>query len=136
MDEQQIQNEVILGVDTHLDLHVGAVINSTGKLLGTLATSTNAAGYLQLIAWARSLGFLRRAGVEGTGTYGAGLARVLREQGVEVLEVNRPDRSKQRLKGNPTRQTLKVLRALFCRNRRQLSQNRKLALQRRCVRCR
>ncbi|MDK6080601.1 IS110 family transposase [Massilia varians] len=99
MDEQQIQNEVILGVDTHLDLHVGAVINSTGKLLGTLTTATNAGGYLQLIAWARSLGSLRRAGVEGTGTYGAGLARALREQGVEVLEVNRPDRSKRRLKG-------------------------------------
>lgn len=99
MDEQQIQNEVILGVDTHLDLHVGAVINSTGKLLGTLATATNADGYLQLIAWAHSLGCLRRAGVEGTGTYGAGLARALREQGIEVLEVNRPDRSKRRLKG-------------------------------------
>ena len=48
---------------------------------------------------ARSLGCIRRAGVEGTGTYGAGLTRVLREQGIEVLEVNRPNRSKRRLKG-------------------------------------
>jgi transposase len=99
MEEQAGQNEVILGVDTHLDLHVGAVISSTGKLLGTLATATNASGYQQLLAWARSLGCLRCAGVEGTGTYGAGLARALCEQGVEVLEVNRPDRSKRRLKG-------------------------------------
>jgi transposase len=99
MHEQAVQREIILGVDTHLDLHVGAVIDGTGKLLGTLATATTAGGYQQLIAWARSLGLLHRAGVEGTGTYGAGLARALREQGVEVLEVNRPDRSKRRLVG-------------------------------------
>lgn len=99
MDDQSIQNEVILGVDTHLDVNVGAVISHTGKLLGTLATTTDACGYLQLLAWARSLGCVQRAGVEGTGTYGAGLARVLRGQGIEVLEVNRPDRSKRRLKG-------------------------------------
>jgi len=99
MDDQSIQNEVILGVDTHLDINVGAVISHAGKLLGTLVTSTNASGYMQLLAWARSLGYVQRAGVEGTGTYGAGLARALREQGVEVLEVNRPDRSKRRLKG-------------------------------------
>jgi len=97
MHEHAVQREVILGVDTHLDLHVGAVIDGAGKFLGTLATATTASGYQQLIAWARTLGSLRRAGVEGTGTYGAGLARALREQGIEVLEVNRPDRSKRRL---------------------------------------
>ena len=77
MHEQAMQREVILGVDTHLDLHVGAVIDGAGKFLGTLATATNAVGYQQLIAWARSLGHLHRAGVEGTGTYGSGLARAL-----------------------------------------------------------
>lgn len=99
MQKQAVQREIILGVDTHLDLHVGAVIDVTGKLLGTLSTVTTAGGYQQLIAWARSLGLLLRAGVEGTGTYGTGLARALREQGIEVLEVNRPDRSKRRLVG-------------------------------------
>ncbi|MGZ9709282.1 IS110 family RNA-guided transposase [Glaciimonas sp. GNP009] len=99
MDAHSIQNEVILGVDTHLDIHVAAVISHTGKLLGTLATPTNTTGYLTLLAWARSLGNIRRAGVEGTGTYGAGLARVLREQGIEVMEVNRPNRAKRRLQG-------------------------------------
>src|ERR1017187_9523222 len=99
MDDQSIRNEVILGVDTHMDTHVAAVISSTGKLLGTLAAPTSGTGYLKLLAWARSWGCLRRAGVEGTGTYGAGLARVLREQGIEVLEVNRPDRAKRRLQG-------------------------------------
>jgi transposase len=99
MHEQAMQREVILGVDTHLDLHVGAVIDGTGKLLGTLTTATTACGYHQLIAWARTLGRFRRAGVEGTGTYGSGLARALHDQGIEVLEVNRPDRSKRRLVG-------------------------------------
>lgn len=99
MHEQAMQREVILGVDTHLDLHVGAVIDGTGKFLGTLTTATTACGYQQLIEWARTLGNFHRAGVEGTGTYGSGLARALHEQGIEVLEVNRPDRSKRRLVG-------------------------------------
>lgn len=93
------KDEVILGVDTHLDKHVGAVIGITGKLLGTLSVSTDTSGYFQLLAWAKSLGDLRRAGVEGTGTYGAGLAHVLRDHEIEVLEVNRPDRAVRRSRG-------------------------------------
>jgi len=98
MDEP-LKHEVILGVDTHLDSHVGVVIDDVGHVLGTLATPTHATGYLQLLNWARSFGDLQRAGVEGTGTYGAGLARLLREQGVVVWEINRPDRSNRRLRG-------------------------------------
>jgi transposase len=93
------QNEVILGVDTHLDTHVGAVINDIGRLLGTRSVSTDTAGYLDLLTWANSFGHLRRAGVEGTGTYGAGLARLLHDHEIEVLEVNRPDRAMRRSKG-------------------------------------
>ncbi|WP_028212723.1 IS110 family transposase [Paraburkholderia mimosarum] len=93
------QNEVILGVDTHLDAHVGAVISETGKLLGTLSVPADTAGYLKLLTWANSLGRLLRAGVEGTGTYGAGLAPVLRDHEIEVLEVNRPDRAARRSRG-------------------------------------
>jgi transposase len=92
-------NEVILGVDTHLDVHVGALISETGRLLGTFSVETNNAGYLKLLSWGQSYGLLRRAGVEGTGTYGAGLTRLLQDHGIEVLEVNRPDRSKRRLQG-------------------------------------
>lgn len=88
-----------MGVDTHLDTHVGAVMSETGKLLGTLSVSADTARYLKLLTWANSLGHLCRAGVEGTGTYGAGLARVLRDHEVEVLEVNRPDRAARRLRG-------------------------------------
>lgn len=97
--DKQLQSEVVLGVDTHLDTHVAAVINLGGKLLGVLAVSATASGYLQLSTWATTLGTVRRAGVEGTGTYGAGLTRLLQMQGVEVFEVNRPDRSKRRLQG-------------------------------------
>jgi len=100
MDKRLINHgEIILGVDTHLDVHVGAVIRITGQLLGTLSVPTSEAGYLKLLTWAGSLGPVRHAGVEGTGTYGAGLARVLREHGIEVWEVNRPDRARRRLRG-------------------------------------
>jgi len=93
------QQEVILGVDTHLDVHVGAVINEAGQLLGTLSVSTARSGYSELLVWANSFGRLYRAGVEGTGTYGAGLARALRDHEIEVLEVNRPDRATRRSRG-------------------------------------
>jgi len=92
-------DEIILGVDTHLDTHVGAVISATGRLLGTLAVPTETSGYIKLLSWARAFGQLRRAGVEGTGTYGAGLARVLRDHDIDVLEVNRPDRAARRSQG-------------------------------------
>ena len=92
-------DEVILGVDTHLNLHVGALLSNSGQFLGTRSVTTDAAGYRELITWARSFGTLSRAGVEGTGTYGAGLARALRDQEVQVLEVNRPDRATRRSRG-------------------------------------
>ena len=69
------QNEIILGVDTHLDTHVGAAINQAGRLLGTRSVSTNNAGYLDLLTWVNSLGRLTRAGVEGTGTYGSAIPK-------------------------------------------------------------
>ena len=93
------QDEVILGVDTHLDKHVGAVISVAGKLLATHAVDTTSAGYLQLLAWARSLGDVRRAGIEGTATYGSGLTKILRDNNIEVFEVNRPDRATRRSRG-------------------------------------
>jgi len=93
------QNEIILGVDTHLDVHVGAVVNTAGKLLGTLSISVNTQGYLDLLSWASSFGDVKRAGVEGTGTYGAGLCRLLTDNGITVFEVNRLDRVARRRRG-------------------------------------
>jgi hypothetical protein len=93
------QREVILGVDTHLDVHVAVVIDEVGRIVATNSFPTTASGYEQLMKWAGSFGRLSRAGVEGTGTYGAGLARHMQERGVQVLEINRPDRSRRRLRG-------------------------------------
>lgn len=90
---------VTLGVDTHADTHVGALLDDVGRLLGTLSAPASPAGHLQLLRWARSHGDLRVAGVEGTGSYGAGLARFLVSNGVEVLEVGRPNRQERRRLG-------------------------------------
>ena len=90
---------VVGGVDTHKDLHVAAVIDHGETVLATHSFSTTRAGYRALIRWMRSFGDVRRIGVEGTGSYGAGLTRQLAEAGLEVLEVDRPDRSDRRRKG-------------------------------------
>ncbi len=99
MEQVETQSEVILGVDTHLDVHVGVVIDAVGRVQGTLAVATNRSGYEQLLDWAQDFGVLRRAGVEGTGSYGSGLTRLLEERGIAVIEVNRPDRSRRRSRG-------------------------------------
>lgn len=91
--------EVVLGVDTHGEDHVAAVVCPLGQILGTKSFPATAVGYRRLFAWARKSGVVRRAGVEGTGTFGAGLSRYLLAQHVVVFEVNRPDRSARRLLG-------------------------------------
>ncbi|WP_306184006.1 transposase [Streptomyces sp. MK5] len=63
--------EVVLGVDTHRDAHVASVLSVTGAVLATDEFPATAAGYRALLKWARKSGALRRAGVEGTGSYGA-----------------------------------------------------------------
>ena len=93
------EEEVVLGVDTHKDTHVAAVINAVGVVVASQLFPATAAGYRQLLGWARGFGVLRRAGVEGTGCYGAALTRFLRAYDVEVVEVNRPDRAARRRRG-------------------------------------
>jgi transposase len=88
--------EVVLGVDTHLDAHVAVAMDRLGRTLGMLSVPTNAGGYRDLVSWAEGFGTLKTAGVEGTGSYGTGLARHLRAVGVEVLEVERPKRRRPR----------------------------------------
>ncbi|MGW2134351.1 IS110 family transposase [Streptomyces coelicoflavus] len=86
-------------MDTHGEVHVAVVISPLGKVLDTESFPATAAGYRQLLVWARKRGTVRRAGVEGTGTFGAGLSRFLLAQRIQVFEVNRPDRSARRLLG-------------------------------------
>ena len=84
--------EVVLGVDTHLDAHAAVALDRLGKRLGTITLPTTEKGYDQLVSWVEGLGFVRCAGVEGTSSYGAGVARHLKSRGIEVLEVERPKR--------------------------------------------
>ena len=87
------------GVDTHLDLNVAAALDGIGGLLGVEEFPTSPAGNRALWVWLKSFGSIVTVGVEGTGSYGAGLARYLRRAGVEVLEVDRPNRQARRRKG-------------------------------------
>src|SRR4051794_26157691 len=90
---------VIGGVDTHAEVHVAAACDPLGGLLGTEEFPTTRAGYRAFLAFLRSFGSARVVGVEGTGSYGAGLARFLAEHDVEVIEVDRPNRQVRRRHG-------------------------------------
>ncbi len=88
------------GVDTHLDFHVAAVLDTnTARLLDTASFPATSDGYVELHAWLASFGTLETVGIESTGSYGAGLCRHLAAEGVPVIEVNRPDRSERRFNG-------------------------------------
>ena len=87
------------GVDTHLDVHVAAAVDASGGTLGVESFPTTPVGFVQLHEWLSSFGLVARVGVEGTGAYGAGLARYLRGQALEVIEVDRPNRQLRRRAG-------------------------------------
>ena len=91
--------QVIIGVDTHKDRHVAVAIDGRGVRLDEKQVPVAVCGYEELERWSRDLGHVNAFGVEGTGSYGAGLARFLADRGYTVLEVNRPDRSIRYRKG-------------------------------------
>jgi transposase len=86
---------ITVGVDTHKDIHVAVALDGLGRRLGALSVPTTPAGYKELVDWANGFGPLGRAGVEGTGSFGAGLTRFLRAEEIEVFEVIRPRRRDQ-----------------------------------------
>ena len=91
---------VVGGIDTHKDLHMAAVVDrDDGRLLETKDFSTTRAGYRALLRWMRQHGALESVGIEGTGSYGAGIMRFLNAAGVTTHEVDRPDRSDRRRRG-------------------------------------
>lgn len=98
-DRPEDRLPVFGGVDTHLDSHVVAAVNALGALLGVATFPTTVTGYRALLAWLQAWGPLAAVGVEGTGSYGAALARHLDRHGVAVVEVNRPDRAQRRRRG-------------------------------------
>jgi transposase len=91
--------DVILGVDTHKHTHHAATIDAQGRLLGHREFAATEQGQLDLLNWAIGQGQVRVAGVKGTGSYGAGLARLLRRRDIKVIDVNRPNRQARHLAG-------------------------------------
>ncbi len=87
------------GVDTHADVHVAAVIDPEGGLLGVKSFTTNLVGCKRLSGWMCGFGVIGLVGVEGTGSYGAGLARHLHREGLLVVEVDRPNRQERARQG-------------------------------------
>jgi transposase len=98
-DNPDTRVPVFGGVDTHLEFHVAAAVNALGALLGVAVFPTTIAGYRDLLGWLRAWGPVTAVGVEGTGSYGAALARYLDRHGTPVQEINRPDRADRRRRG-------------------------------------
>ena len=90
---------VTVGIDTHGEVHVAAVLDERGRLLGTESFPSTGAGHRRLESWARAFGSIDAIGVEGTGSWGAGVARRLTAAGLRVIEVDRPDRKARRQRG-------------------------------------
>jgi len=86
-------------VDTHLDVHVAAALDPVGGVLGVESFAASRSGYAALLEWLSSFGTIAKVGVEGTGAYGAGLYRFLVDAGIEVVEVDRPNRQVRRRLG-------------------------------------
>jgi hypothetical protein len=92
-DAERAATEVVLGVDTHLDVHVAVALDRLGRRLGELSVPTTAKGYERLVRWAEGFGTVRGAGVERTSSYGAAITRYLRTAAtIPVTEVERPKR--------------------------------------------
>src|SRR5260221_1329028 len=87
------------GVDTHADVHVAAALDPLGGLLGVEEFPVTPPGYARLLGWLGGFGTVCLVGIEGTGSYGAGLARHVTAAGVRVVEVDRSDRQDRRRQG-------------------------------------
>jgi transposase len=96
---QPAVTQVTVGVDTHAEVHVAVATDGLGRRLDTTSVPTTPAGYAELLGWAQGLGQIDAWGIEGTGSFGAGLTRFLRSRGQVVVEVNRPDRQARRRRG-------------------------------------
>ncbi len=91
--------QVVVGVDTHQDKHVAVAIDRRGVRLGEFHTQATIRGYENLERWSLEMGEIQAFGIEGTGSYGAGVARFLGSHGFTVVEVNRPARTTRYRKG-------------------------------------
>jgi transposase len=99
MAKKPKKRRIVGGVDTHADTHHAAVVLMNGRRLADAEFPATAAGYADMLEWMHGFGRLHAIGVEGTGSYGAALARHLHREQIKVVEVNRPDRRQRRAKG-------------------------------------
>ena len=90
-------------MDTHAGVHVAAALDSVGGLLGVEEFPVSPAGYARLLGWLGGFGTVCLIGIEGTGSYGAGLARHVAAAGIRVAGVDRSDRQDRRRRANPIR---------------------------------
>jgi transposase len=99
MTRASVAQQIIVGVDTHKDVHVAAALDVQGRLLGYRSVATTEKGCSELHEWALTLAPRMQYGVEGTGSYGAGLSRFLQAQGSSVVEIRGPNRKLRRDRG-------------------------------------
>ncbi|MCK3771288.1 IS110 family transposase [Microbacterium aerolatum] len=90
---------LVAGVDTHKDTHHVAILDHVGRPVADREFRADGRGYAQIITFLRDHGDIDRVGVEGTGSYGAGLSRALNATGFTVVEVARHDRQARRRRG-------------------------------------
>jgi len=90
---------IVGGVDTHRDVNVAAVVDMNGGVLGIQSFPTTGEGHKLLASWMVGFGTIERVGIEGTGVYGAGIARHFARASVMVIEVDRPNRQTRRQRG-------------------------------------
>lgn len=96
---RQSPTSIIVGVDTHKYVHVAVAVDHLGVRLASCSVSADSRGYAELVAWAQTLGEVEAFGIEGTGSYGVGLASYVRRQALRVVEVSHGDRRKRRSQG-------------------------------------
>src|SRR5260370_32526230 len=94
-----VETPITGGVDTHADVHVAAALDPVGGLLGVAEFPVTPAGYARLLSWLSGFGTVCLVGIEGTGSYGAGLARHVATAGIRVVEAGRSDRQDRRRQG-------------------------------------
>jgi len=108
------RRRVVIGVDTHKYFHVAVALDDHGAVIDSGQFLADRAGYSALIDWAAALGTRLTFAIEGTGSYGAGLAAAVRCRDIGVLEVIRTDRRDRRLRGkSDTLDAENAARAVF-----------------------
>lgn len=103
-DHHPASEQLVIGVDTHKNRHVAAALTLNGAVVDHLEFATTSTGLTEAIGWAAGLGHVHTWGVEGTGSYGAGLARTLTAAGQQVIEVNHANRAARHIRGGKTDQ--------------------------------